>query len=307
MVKRFDGFIGERRWYLSEEQEREVFACESGYPLQLTGIGYYPNAKFHFFSRTREEAYYYVLIYCYEGRGFYEIEGRKHAVSAGDVFILPPGKAHCYYSDIASPWTIYWLHFVGKDAARYAEGLENPLNLSTTTNSRTEYRLALFEELFNATQWCVELSELDYANSTLYHYLGSIVCFRQFHKSKATTYAVKKDDLVARAVHYMRENIGRHISLQELALFLGYSVSRFSTLFRQQTGIAPLQYLTRMRIDLACKYLVHSNYKVNQICFFVGFENPLYFTRIFCRMKGVPPTRYRACHGNTEKAGEAET
>lgn len=300
MAKKSAGFTGERRWYIPDVIGQEVLEADKQIDLLLLGIGFYPDAKFHFFSRNRSQALYYVLIYCYEGKGFYEIEGVKHQVSTGDVFVLPKGKAHCYYSDIEAPWTIYWLHFVGESASRYVSGLETPLQLRVSANSRSEYRIALFEEIFNSAQWCDTLSDLKYANSVLHHFLGTISSYLQFRRAKGLEDMQNTTDVAMRAIHYMRENIGRRIMLDELSEYLGYSTSRFSTLFRQKTGSAPLKYLTHMRIELACKYLRYSNYKVNNICFFVGFENPLYFTRVFANLKSMPPTAYRLSYSRQE-------
>lgn len=293
MAKKNSGFIGERRWWIPGPVENEIVSSDRIPPLMLLGVGYYPDAKFHFFSRSREMARYYVLIYCYKGRGIYEIEGVKHRVESGDVFVLPKDKAHCYYSDNDDPWTIYWAHFVGTSAKKYADMLQTPVKLLFTANSRLEYRLELFEELFNAARWCSTVEDLEYANAVLFHFLGSITGYRQFYRSRVSSTKQGATDVVTRAIHYMRENIGHHISLQEVADAMGYSVSRFSVLFREKTGVAPLQYLTQMRIDDACKYLTGTDYKINQICFILGFDNALYFTRVFTSLKGMSPTAYR--------------
>ena len=71
------------------------------------------------------------------------------------------------------------------------------------------------------------------------------------------------------------------------------SVSYFSSRFKEEKGVSPLKYLNDLRIELACKYLRNSNYKINQICFFVGFDNPLYFSKMFRRNMGMSPKEYR--------------
>ncbi|MBQ6918548.1 MAG: AraC family ligand binding domain-containing protein, partial [Prevotella sp.] len=110
MIKKKDGFQGEQTVVLPPvliEMEEHDELCQS---LYITDIGYYPKAEHH--QRTREKAIsQYVLIYCVEGDGWYQVDGQQHEVTKNQYFILPARKPHAYGTQYS--WTIYWVHFAG--------------------------------------------------------------------------------------------------------------------------------------------------------------------------------------------------
>lgn len=112
MIKRKDGFSGERALVVPhsiiEEMEKHPLMA----PLHITDIGYYPKAEYHYRER-REPITQYILIYNVEGRGWYQLDGQKYEVKSNQYFILPAGKPHAYGSYENEGWTIYWIHFKG--------------------------------------------------------------------------------------------------------------------------------------------------------------------------------------------------
>ncbi|MFR8640967.1 MAG: AraC family ligand binding domain-containing protein [Phocaeicola vulgatus] len=58
----------------------------------------------------------FILIYCMEGEGWFELDKHQYAVTASN-FILPEHQAHAYMAVMRKSWTIYWIHFNGTKAA----------------------------------------------------------------------------------------------------------------------------------------------------------------------------------------------
>ena len=96
----------------------------------------------------------------------------------------------------------------------------------------------------------------------------------------------------------MQENIERHLALEQIAHYTGYSPSHFSALFRKATGESPLAYLNRQKIEHACLLLKTTDMRVNQICHKVGISDSYYFSRLFKQLTGVSPKQYRAQQDN---------
>lgn len=71
------------------------------------------------------------------------------------------------------------------------------------------------------------------------------------------------------------------------------SESRFSHLFRQIMGVSPHQYFLKMRLEQAQGYLQDSDLSIAQIAQLTGFEDALYFSRLFKKYFGVAPSSYR--------------
>ena len=91
----------------------------------------------------------------------------------------------------------------------------------------------------------------------------------------------------------MKENIEHRITLQDILDYVGYSSTRFSSLFKIQMGNSPLSFFNRLKIEYACHMLKETDLHINQICFKVGFEDSLYFSRLFSRVMGMSPSEYR--------------
>ena len=72
------------------------------------------------------------------------------------------------------------------------------------------------------------------------------------------------------------------------------SVGWFIRCFKQYTGTTPMRYIVSLRITNAQVLLETTDYNVTEIGNIVGYDNPLYFSRIFKKQKGVSPSEYRA-------------
>lgn len=299
MVKKKDGFLGERSVVLPPmlvKMEEEDPLVRS---LFITDIGHYPMAEHHY--RIREKAInQYVLIYCIDGYGFYRLNSKTFTVSRNQYFILPAGIPHEYGAAEGKKWTIYWVHFRGEHAAIYAEGAQKPSDVKAALNSNIANRNNIFEEMLSTLYFSEGIEDLRYASSLLHYYLASLRYLRQYRRSvdgashgNRPFNTNKSIGVVDAAIHYMNENIERRITLQDILNYVGYSSTCFSTLFKKQTGCSPLSYFNRLKIDYACHMLKGTDMHINQICYKVGIEDSLYFSRLFSKIMGVPPSEYR--------------
>lgn len=292
MARIKSGFMGERAIVLPEQVIDEYRSTPIGVTLYLTDIGFYPKADFHFRSRLEDESFQYVLIYCTEGEGWYQIEQARYRVSANQAFILPKGKSHSYGSVAKDPWTIYWIHFDGQLASYLSDTLDKPVSVYPEKDSRIEERFKLFEEIYSTLRNGYSKNNLDYCSTVLLHFLGSIKYLNAYRGNSSQS--GEQRDLVDEAIHYMRENIRKRITLKDISHYLGISISHLSALFPQKTGYSPLNYLSHLKIQEACHYLDFSDMKVNQISMLIGFEDPFYFSRLFSKIMGTSPTEYRS-------------
>ena len=301
MIRKKDGFLGERSVVLPpmivEMEEKDPLVSS----LFITDIGHYPMAEHHHRIRT-VGINQFVLIYCVDGSGFYKLRGRKYEVRKNHYFILPAGEPHEYGADEGKKWTIYWVHFRGKHASIYAEGADKPQEVKVAINSNISNRNNIFEEMLSTLHFGKDVEDLRYASSLLHYYLASLRYLRQYRSTdryvtgKTTRRKEETDwssDMVQGAIHFMKENVEQKISLADILNYVGYSSSRFSAIFKKRTGLSPLSYFNKLKIEYACSLLSTTDMHVNQICYKVGISDSLYFSRLFSKVMGMSPTQYR--------------
>lgn len=99
--------------------------------------------------------------------------------------------------------------------------------------------------------------------------------------------------LVENAKKYIEENYKLQLSYKDVAKAIFISPSYFLNLFKQETGLTFVDYLTNVRIDKAKELLRSSELNINQIAFEIGFNNSNYFSSIFKKIVGFPAKEYR--------------
>jgi AraC-like DNA-binding protein len=98
---------------------------------------------------------------------------------------------------------------------------------------------------------------------------------------------------VCAVIDFMKANLHRAITLPELAGAVNLSPRYFSQLFKIETGIAPGEYLIRLRIEKAAELLTTTFLSVKQVMAAVGYDNKSNFGRCFRKYFGVTPSEYR--------------
>ena len=105
------------------------------------------------------------------------------------------------------------------------------------------------------------------------------------------------------ARRYFNEHYNEPINIEEYAQSRGMSVSWFLRNFKQILKQSPMQYLLSIRINNAASLLETTDYNITEISTIVGYDNPLYFSRLFRKQKGLSPSDYRkAMTGKSDEA-----
>lgn len=92
---------------------------------------------------------------------------------------------------------------------------------------------------------------------------------------------------------YMQKNFVRDISLDDVSKAINMNPYYFSKLFKEETGVNFIDYLTRIRIEHAKMLLKNDRLSIKEVCVNSGYSNPNYFSRIFKKYVGKTPTEFR--------------
>ena len=103
----------------------------------------------------------------------------------------------------------------------------------------------------------------------------------------------KSNCMVEMAKEYIDGHYSKDISLDDVSRIVNISPYYFSKIFKDETGVNFIEYLTGIRIEKAKELLSTAEYSMKEICVMVGYTDPNYFSRSFKKNVGVTPTEYR--------------
>ena len=208
---------------------------------------------------------------------------------SGNIVLYRPKEFQKYEYYGIDKTEVYWVHFTGSDVKIILRnyGFPNDQRIFHVGTS-LEYE-RVFKRIILELQRCQEDYE-EMLTLLLRHLL--II----FHRELTRKHVLKNEYLdheMDTAASYFNENYNRDINIEEYAVSRGMSVSWFIRNFKKFTGTTPMQFITSIRITNAQMLLETTNYAVNEIAHIVGYDNPLYFSRLFHKQKGCSPSEYR--------------
>ena len=256
--------------------------------LHICSLGYYPKAKGHYTFRKKGLPENF-LFYCVDGKGLYKLGGKEYKVSANEFFILPQNVPHSYGSNDNDPWSIYWIHFGGEQLPYFNSMHTVKTHFKPFHIKNSNDILSSFSEIYKTLEMGYSIDNLMFANMCLPYFISLFI-----YNSRHYYVSQDKAHCIDSAIKYMQEHINETFSLNELSKVHNYSSSRFSSLFKQKTGYAPIDYFIQMKMQKATQQLDFTDHSIKEISHDIGFDDPYYFSRRFSKVIGMSPTKYRA-------------
>ena len=103
----------------------------------------------------------------------------------------------------------------------------------------------------------------------------------------------KSVSVVEHAKSYILSHYSSDLSLDDMSRIVDISPYYFSKIFKEETGVNFIDYLTNIRIDKAKELLLGTDYSMKEICAMIGYSDPNYFSRAFKKNVGVTPTEFK--------------
>jgi AraC family L-rhamnose operon transcriptional activator RhaR/AraC family L-rhamnose operon regulatory protein RhaS len=241
------------------------------------------------------------MVVVAEGRAVHLINGRRHDLRAGDVFVINPGVEHGYeefenfkYFDVLYDREElqleredlldipgYEIFFIKEPEVRREMGIPPTLRLKP----------------FDLETVCGELRRLaqelnekkkGYAYCSLAILMGLTV-----HISRCYDIVFSGNEILLAALNYLKDNLANKISLDHLAKISNMSRSNFVRQFRHFMGCSAMEYVIACRISEAKKMLTQSDLPIGEIACRCGFEDSNYFARCCKKQTGLTPSQIR--------------
>ena len=290
-VRLREGFAGQDMFVIP----RPIIASTRRHPLirsvYPTDIGWFPEAAHHYRDRPSGAGQHHLML-CVGGHGYAVIDGREAHLQAGEILIIPRGTRHTYWAADDSPWSIYWVHFLGEDSDYYVDRVPRQVMTAPVAPEAQAEAVRLFRYCLDALYEGYGQSTLIYASQSVQHIL-SLLLYRN-HAFPAEQRKKDWRSSLESIIEYMHENMSEPLTLDDFAEQAGLSVSHFSELFRSQTGQSPMAYFIQLRMRFACRLLDLSDKPVKAVAIETGYRDPYYFSRVFKKAMGLSPEKYRA-------------
>jgi AraC-like DNA-binding protein len=286
-----EGFAGQDMFVIP----RPVLAEARRHPLVRglypTDVGWYPSAQYHYRERANGAPEDHLMM-CLGGHGYVIVNGKKSHLQPGHLLIIPRNMQHRYWAADDAPWSIYWMHFRGVDSSYYVDRIPHVADTVAIDPTAQEEAVRLFRDCLDSLEGGYTLPNLIYAAQSARHIL-SLLLFRNPAlpmKQRTESRRLKCDAII----EYMHTRIGEPVRLGEFAREAGLSVSYFSEIFREQVHQSPQSYFNQLKIRAACRMLDLTAKPIKAVAMETGYSDPYYFSRVFKKIMGISPEKYRA-------------
>ncbi|GGF95668.1 AraC family transcriptional regulator [Paenibacillus abyssi] len=237
---------------------------------------------------------FYLLHHVLSGEGTFTCRQTDYRIRAGQSFIIEPEQLVSYASDESDPWHYRWVAFAGTEAANLVHsvgfGSARPI-ADTGRNRRIGVLLHSIQQAFRRAGNAAHLQAAGYLQLLLAEFGDAM---GEKSEGAVRTGGDGGEHLIQQVVHYLSTQYAEPVSMERMAQTLGYNRAYLSRIFKLRTGMSPVTFLLKLRIDKARQLLRERlELTVEQIAASVGFQDPLYFSKQFRRFYGLPPTAYR--------------
>ncbi|OMF35985.1 hypothetical protein BK133_09885 [Paenibacillus sp. FSL H8-0548] len=258
------------------------------YQLFATGCQEVTDQDYYWDGMKRIDGPLYLFQYTLSGFGHFRLGAETHEIHAGTAFLAEiPGDHHYCLPSSSDHWTFYFVlirqqHLQGlwKELLQIigiAPSFE-PSSAVVRTLQRL-YTEARSNRIHNSYQ----------ASSLVYGLMMELL-------QSSTAQQQEKESWpqpIQQAAAFMEAEFHRLQSLDDVAGAAGLSKYYFTRMFTQTTGITPMDYVTKLRIERAVQLLRTSPLSVEEIAYAVGFASGSYFSKVFRSRVGFPPADFR--------------
>lgn len=224
----------------------------------------------------------YQIIYLYKGCGHYLFDREWVSIPAGNILLFRPGEPQVYSYYASENPEVYWIHFTGTACEEILDkyGIKN-----CYIGENPSVKL-LFQDIMTELQ----------LKKAMYH----DVVISSFYKMLALIHRFGRQGIMEAEEHFsidrlimeLNQSYQKPWNISSMADYCKLSESYFSHSFKSHTGEPPMHFLNGLRIERAKDLLLTNTMNVSAVSALVGYEDPLYFSRVFKRFAGVSPNRF---------------
>lgn len=273
------------------------FPAQSYLQINNSGIEHNKGPAYHVFRpKGRKD---YLLLYVAGGYVEFEMDGQMIRIEAGQSVFCPPGAKQLIYYPSDPALVLLHVHFTGASAEQAVQELASDRITLCTVQDHTIYEILFRQMIQTFLPYKARFGRRPYSAPRTNGLLLQLLDL--FLQSLSEEPDASRDAITA-ATLYIGEHFREDIDLEQCALNAHLSLSRFSHLFTEKTGISPHKFVLSLRIDKAKELLKYSSLSISEISEVVGFMDSSYFSRLFRKYTGISPLEYR----NKARTGQGQ-
>lgn len=254
--------------------------------LYLQEIGKLSTASKHeSFRKTLDS---FLLVYVSNGSGSLQVRNQQYALNTGNIAVINCLDSYKLNAD-SQGWQIFWIHINGKMMKEIYKmildiGKDNPI---FQLNSLVEIT-KIWEEIYAATNSDTKIKEL-LINEQLFHLINQVLKVQSEFLQTTTSHKEK----IQQVRNYLEENFSSQISLDQLAEIFYINKYYLTRIYKETYQQTINQTLTQLRITKAKELLRYSELSMFEIAVSCGFQDASYFSKVFKKIEGESPQKYR--------------
>jgi AraC-like DNA-binding protein len=243
---------------------------------------YYTNYDYRI---EREDYHNYMLFYICDGRLSVTSGGQTMVATAGQVGFLNCHEPHEYHT--IGNTEFVWLHLDGSNTADfYQQAVWAHGGFVFDSPYAQEIKNGIYEIIFAFR------NEQPFSEVRLSHKIYGLLA-AAVDTNKPENERSAKNDPVAAAMYFIRQQYMNPITLNDVAAYANMSLYHFSRLFKRDCGYSPHEYIILTRLNRAKHLLKTTDLAIKVIAQKVGYQNVSSFTNAFTARVGISPTLFR--------------
>ncbi len=255
--------------------------------LYLQETGSLTAKKKHISTRKNLDSFLFFIVE--DGEGTILYNHTAYELHEGDCVCIDCSNGYSQYSSPSHLWTLAWVHFNGQNMKeiyqKFMERSGKPVYHTDHIKSYTDL-IANIYALANSKEYVKDMSFNTMLSSLLTYIMKDCWVYEKESSQKP-----KKN---IEEIHaYIESHYKEKISLESLADAFYINKFYLTRIFKEQYAVSIMTYLNQTRINQAKQLLRFSHENLDTIATSCGFQNGSYFSKVFLKMEGITPNKFR--------------
>lgn len=248
----------------------------------------------HIMHSHRDVSEIILLMY---GHGRYMINYHLHDLNPGDIVLCGTEQIHDEFPSADERYGTITIGISGLLLPGLAPGQFVPKNCSPVIHQSSVFdelaSLAFMIKKYGTEKDVSQENDPSLSSSLLYHLNGLFIDLVRKTAANVPAGEMKINEICLKAEDYINEHFAENITLESMAQKLFISPYYLSHLLKEETGYNFKQYLLRRRLGQSQSLLSFTKMPIGEIAAATGFSDAAYYSRIFTKYIGMPPSSFR--------------